>query len=113
MSLCVAFGFAAARLLHGHVGGERREPAPPLGRALLAATGYACVVRAIETASDLSLPPAPVTGTDLLLVVGTGAIFAAWWWSRSQPRDRVRGLELAGDAGAPPGEATSLEGSGA
>ncbi len=118
--LCIAVGFAAARLLNGPARAHwtarskrSREPAPPLAVALLAATGYACVVRAIETASDLSPPPAPVTGSDLLLVVGAGAIFAAWWWSRSQQRDRVHGLELAGDAGAPPGEATSLEGSGA
>ncbi len=96
--LCIAAGFAAARLLHGRADNTRHEPAAPLAQALLAAAGYALGVRAIDSASDLSLPPGPVTGTDFLLAVGAGAIFAAWWQWRNEPRG---------------GEEMSLEGSGA
>jgi hypothetical protein len=81
--LCVAFGFVAARLIHGRVSYARVEATPPLALALLGATGYALVVRAIDMASDLTLPPSPVNGTDLALIVGTAAVVAAWWWSRS------------------------------
>jgi hypothetical protein len=80
--LCIAFGFVTARLLHGRVTRARLEPTPPLGLALLAAGGYALIVRAIDMASDLTLPPSPVNGTDLALIGGTAAVIAAWLWSR-------------------------------
>jgi hypothetical protein len=79
--LCIVFGFATARLLHGALPASRRS-AVPLAPAVLAALGYAAVVRAIDTASALTLPPDPVNVTDLLLVAGACAVVAAWWWSR-------------------------------
>src|SRR6185369_1368908 len=42
--LCIAFGFVAARLVPGPAPVAVREPAPPLGVALLAAAGYALIV---------------------------------------------------------------------
>src|SRR5262249_14189792 len=61
--LCIGFGFAAARLLHGPLATLRHELRPALGPSVLAALGYAFVVRAIDTASDLTLPPNAVSGT--------------------------------------------------
>ena len=37
--LCIVFGFATARLLHGPLPAARREATPPLALALLAAVG--------------------------------------------------------------------------
>jgi hypothetical protein len=83
--LCIAFGFGAARLLHGSLSTLRHELRPALGPTLLAALGYAFVVRAVDTASDLTLPPHPVSGTDVLLIAGACAVVAAWFWSRGDP----------------------------
>jgi hypothetical protein len=86
--LCIAFGFAIARLIHGPQGALRREPAAALGPAMVAAAGYAFLVRAIDTAPDLSLPPNPVNGTDIALIAGIGLILSAWLWSRSETGGR-------------------------
>ena len=43
-------------------------------------------MRAIDTASALTLPPNAVSGTDLVLLAGIAAVLAAWGWSRSEPR---------------------------
>jgi hypothetical protein len=88
--LCIGFGFVVARLVHGSVSTLRHELRPALGPSLLAALGYAFVVRAIDTASDLTLPPHPVSGTDLVLIAGTCAVIAAWWWSRGNPSGNAR-----------------------
>jgi hypothetical protein len=88
--LCVATGFAAARLLHGPRKVLRREPTPALALAIVSATGYACIVRAINMASNLSLPPAPVTGTDMLLLGGAALVAMSWWWSRGDPSGSTR-----------------------
>ena len=97
--LCIVFGFATARLLHGPLPAARREATPPFALALLAALGYACIVRAVDTLSALTLPPDPVSGTDLVLVAGVCSVLAAWWLSRSdweragegQPQDARSG----------------------
>jgi len=81
--LCIAFGFATARLLNGPVPAGRREVAPPLALALLAALGYALIVNVANNVSRLTLPPDPVTGTDVVLLAGVCAVFASWWWSRA------------------------------
>jgi hypothetical protein len=94
--LCVAAGLAGARLLHGPLGALRREPTPPLALALAAATGYALIVRAIDRASDLTLPPAPVTDTDLILLGGAALVAMSWWWSRGDQSGRAR-WEPAGE----------------
>jgi len=78
--LCAAFGFAVARLVHGRFMGGARAPAAPIRQTLLAAVGYACFVRAIDTFGSLTLRSATVA--DVLFVGGAGAILAAWWWSR-------------------------------
>jgi hypothetical protein len=78
--LCMALGFGAAWLLHGgtlHGGVPAvRTAKEPLSNALLAASGYALVVHAVNTASDLSLPPA-LTASDVCLICGAAAIAAA------------------------------------
>jgi hypothetical protein len=94
--LCVAAGLAGARLLHGPLAALRREPTPPLALALVAATGYALIVRAIDRASDLTLPPAPVTDTDLILLGGAALVAMSWWWSRGDQSGRAR-WEPAGE----------------
>jgi hypothetical protein len=93
--LCIVFGFAVARLVPGPAPVAVREPATPLGVALLAATGYALIVRAVDTASELSLPPNAVTAMDVVLVSGIAAVVAAWWWSRAEHRGAPR-LEGSG-----------------
>jgi hypothetical protein len=84
--LCIAFGFAVSRLLHGPLVERRLELVPPFAPALLAAAGYAFVVRALDRASDLTVPPAPLTATDVLLVVGLAAVLAAWRWTLAEAR---------------------------
>jgi hypothetical protein len=74
--LCIALGFAAARLLHGPVP-ARVAPATSVGPALLAAAGYACIVRVLVSTGDLTVPPAPVTSADVVLVAGIGMVLAA------------------------------------
>jgi hypothetical protein len=94
--LCIAFGFATARLVHGPLSSLQHELRPALAPSLLAALGYAFVVRAIDTASALTLPPDPVSATDLLLITGTCAVVAAWFWSRGDPSGS-KGWERSGE----------------
>jgi hypothetical protein len=89
--LCIAFGFALARMVHGPQGALQPEAAAPLGPALLAAAGYALVVRAIDTITDVSLPPHPLNGTDVALVAGIALIIGAWLWSRGESAGRWEG----------------------
>jgi PAP2 superfamily protein len=90
--LCIALGFVAARLLHGPVP-PRTAADTTLASAMLAAAGYACIVRVLVSTGDLSLPPAPLTSADVVLLAGIGLVLAG--------RRRV------------PSREPSLEGSGA
>ena len=93
--LCIGFGFVTARLLNGAAPALVLAAMPPLRVALLAALGYALIVRAVDTASALTLPPKPVSATDLVLLAGIAAVLAAWGWSRSDPRAAPAGSPRA------------------
>ena len=84
--LCIVFGFATARLLHGPLPvapGARLTP--PLALALLAALGYACIVRAIDTAERPDAAAEPGQRNRPGARGGTCAVLAAWWLSRGDP----------------------------
>jgi hypothetical protein len=88
--LCIAAGFALARLLHGPVSGLARDPAAPVGVALLAAAGYALIVRALESGSSLTLPTRSLGADDLVLLAGIAAVVASWRLARATPRRAPR-----------------------
>jgi hypothetical protein len=74
--LCMALGFGVAWLLHGGAAPATWRAKEPLSTTLLAVGGYACVVHAVNTASDLSLPPT-LSAADIFLVCGAAAVVAA------------------------------------
>jgi hypothetical protein len=88
--LCMLFGVVTARVVNGPLPSATREATTPVPIAVLAALGFALVVRAFNVASQLSVPPQPVSANDLVLLAGIVCLLAAWGWSRSGSRGAAR-----------------------